>query len=33
MDAAYNKGVWDCNDVFNKANEHLKQKDKTVIKW
>jgi uracil-DNA glycosylase len=31
--AAYNKGVWDCNDVFNKANEHLKQKDKTVIKW
>ena len=31
--AAYNKGVWDCNDVFNRANEHLKEKNKTIIQW
>jgi uracil-DNA glycosylase len=31
--AAYNKGIWDCNDVFNKTNEHLKEKDKTIIQW
>ena len=31
--AGYNKGVWDCNDVFNKTNEYLEQKDKTVIQW
>ena len=31
--AAYNKGIWDCNDVFNKTNEHLKEKNKTIIQW
>jgi len=31
--AGYNKGVWDCNDVFNKTNEYLLNNDKTVIQW
>jgi uracil-DNA glycosylase len=31
--AGYNKGVWDCNDVFNKTNEYLLNNDKTIIQW
>lgn len=31
--AAYNRGTWNCDDVFNKTNEYLKQKDKTIIEW
>ena len=31
--AAYRGGEWDCNDVFNKANEILNKQDKTCIKW
>ena len=31
--AAYRGGEWDCNDVFNKANDLLKKQDKTCINW
>ena len=31
--AAYRGGEWDCNDVFNKANEILKKQDRTCITW
>ena len=31
--AGYNKGVWNCDDVFNRANNYLKEKDKTTIQW
>lgn len=33
--AAYNGGKWDCNDVFNKANEILKQQNESglFINW
>jgi len=31
--AAYRGGEWDCNDVFNKANNLLKKQDKTCINW
>lgn len=31
--AGYNKGIWNCDDVFNKANNYLKEKDKTIIQW
>ena len=31
--AAYRGGEWDCNDVFNKANEILKKQDRTCINW
>ncbi|NBW77266.1 MAG: hypothetical protein EBR34_15945 [Sphingomonadaceae bacterium] len=31
--AGYNKGVWDCSDVFNKTNEYLLDRDKTIIQW
>ena len=31
--AAYRGGEWDCNDVFNKANEILNKQDKTCINW
>jgi uracil-DNA glycosylase len=31
--AGYNKGIWNCEDVFNKTNEYLKQRGKTIIQW
>lgn len=31
--AAYSKGVWNCDDVFNKANAYLQEKDKDIIQW
>ena len=31
--AAYRGGEWDCNDVFNKANEILNNQGKTCINW
>ena len=31
--AGYNGGVWNCDDVFNKANKYLQEKDKTIIQW
>lgn len=31
--AGYNGGVWNCDDVFNKANQYLQEKDKTIIQW
>ena len=31
--AGYNKGVWNCEDVFNRANNHLQEKGKTIIQW
>jgi len=31
--AGYNKGVWNCDDVFNRANEYLQEKGKTIIQW
>lgn len=31
--AGYNKGVWNCEDVFNKTNEYLKERGKTIIQW
>ena len=31
--AGYNKVIWNCEDVFNKTNEYLKQRGKTIIQW
>ena len=31
--AAYKGGEWDCDDVFNKANEMLIKQNKTCINW
>lgn len=31
--AAYRGGEWDCNDVFNKANEELEKQGKPCITW
>jgi len=31
--AGYNKGVWNCEDVFNRANNYLQEKGKTIIQW
>jgi uracil-DNA glycosylase len=31
--AAYRGGEWDCNDVFNKANQELEKLEKTCIEW
>jgi uracil DNA glycosylase len=31
--AGYSKGVWDCSDVFNKTNEYLLERGKTIIQW
>ena len=31
--AGYNKGIWNCEDVFNKTNEYIKQRGKTIIQW
>jgi len=31
--AAYRGGEWDCNDVFNKANEELEKQGKSCITW
>ena len=31
--AAYRGGEWNCNDVFNKANQELKKQGKTCIEW
>jgi uracil-DNA glycosylase len=31
--AGYSKGIWNCEDVFNKTNEYLKQRGKNIIQW
>mgnify|MGYP000341780333 CR=1 FL=1 len=31
--AAYRGGEWNCNDVFNKANQELEKLEKTCIEW
>ena len=31
--AGYNRGVWNCEDVFNKTNDYLQKNNKTIIKW
>lgn len=31
--AAYSGGVWDCDDVFNKVNNHLLSQGKSTIIW
>ena len=31
--AAYKGGAWDCNDIFNKANNILEKQGKTCINW
>ena len=31
--AAYRGGIWDSNDVFNKANKELKDQNKALINW
>lgn len=31
--ASYNKTIWDCNDVFNKANNYIASRNKSEIQW
>ena len=31
--AGYNKGIWNCEDVFNRTNTYLEENNKTIIQW